>query len=186
MDKVKKMSRGSTKAFSKWSMLNWASRRCKTTIPGGWVGGWSETDNKANLSPAELKLDWNWAGLSLEKSANLWDCRAEENLDIVHTINHYMDLMNHVEQKQSKCWITWYNKMTIFIFRAVREKECFFIFTAEKNIRKIENYKLVLHKLMMGISLVYLKKSYMLCCKFFQIRMWIILWNLFNSYLRCF
>ena len=50
------MSWGNTKNFTKGSTVNWASRPCKTTIPGGWVvgwvGAWSGTDNKANLSPA--------------------------------------------------------------------------------------------------------------------------------------
>ena len=33
------------------------------------MSGWSETDNKANLSQAELNCCWNWAGLSLAINA---------------------------------------------------------------------------------------------------------------------
>ena len=29
----------------------------------GWVSGWSNIDNKANLSPAELRCCWHWAEL---------------------------------------------------------------------------------------------------------------------------
>ena len=52
----KNMSWGSTKAFTKLSMVKLSSRPFETTIPGAWLGGWvggcSETDNNANLSPA--------------------------------------------------------------------------------------------------------------------------------------
>ena len=29
----------------------------------GWVGRWTNIDNKANLSPAELRCCWSWAEL---------------------------------------------------------------------------------------------------------------------------
>ena len=37
---------------------------------GGWVGGWSIIDNKANLSPAELRCCWSWAELGKNKYIN--------------------------------------------------------------------------------------------------------------------
>ena len=35
------------------------------SVGGWWLGEWTNIDNKANLSPAELRCCWRWAGLSL-------------------------------------------------------------------------------------------------------------------------
>ena len=35
---------------------------------GGWVGGWSDTDNKASLSPASLRYATNGALAELGKN----------------------------------------------------------------------------------------------------------------------
>ena len=51
-------------------MVNSCSRLWKTNIPC-WVGGWPRTDNKANLSPAELDCCWNWAELGYNSTLNL-------------------------------------------------------------------------------------------------------------------
>ena len=52
-----------------------------STILGGGLGGWLNTDYKASLSPAELHCCWNWAELGNIQTNENRNMSCEENLN---------------------------------------------------------------------------------------------------------